>query len=122
MPAKDRKEILKILNKQARERRARLLSHSNKTKGAATSNGSKTISDNSTSSINKDWEHWMCLQGNNKATNEDVCGIGDFIGVKYKGDNMNKFNVLSKEGRRNLRVEVGRILSKGESGGSGGGC
>jgi len=64
----------------------------------------------------------MCLQGNDKATIEDVCGRGDLIGVKYKGDSLNKFNVLSKEGRRNLRAEVERILSKGESGGSGGGC
>jgi len=31
-------------------------------------------------------------------------------------------NVLSKEGRRGLRDEVGRILLKGVSGGSGSGC
>jgi len=122
MPAKDRKEIMKILNKQARERRARWLSYSIKSKGDARSKGSNTLSDTSTSSVNKEWENWMCLQGNDKATFEDVRGIGDLIGVKYKGNSSNNFNVLTKEGRRTLRAEVGRILSKGESGGSGGGC
>jgi hypothetical protein len=44
------------------------------------------------------------------------------IGVKYKRDCNYNFNVLSKEGRRDLRAAVGRILSKGESRGSGTGC
>jgi len=42
--------------------------------------------------------------------------------VKYKGVMMNIFNVLSKEGRKELRAEVGRILKKGEVGGSGVSC
>jgi len=54
MPAKDRREILKILKKHAREQRARFLAHSNNAKGAARSQGSKTASDTSISSINKD--------------------------------------------------------------------
>lgn len=99
MPAKDRLEILKILKKQARDQRARFLSHSSKAKRAAKSQGSKTNSDSSISSVNKEWEHWVSLQGGHKATAEDVCGIGGLIGVKYKGDMMNRFNVLSKEGR-----------------------
>jgi hypothetical protein len=33
----------------------------------------------------------------------DVFGIGCLISVKYKGDNGNRINVLSKEGRRGLR-------------------
>ena len=64
----------------------------------------------------------MSLQGGNKAATEDVCGIGGLIGVKYKGVMMNIFNVLSKEGRKELRAEVGRILKKGEVGGSGVSC
>jgi prephenate dehydratase len=53
---------------------------------------------------------------------EDVCGIGGLIGVKYKRDNMTRFIVLSKEGRSELRASVGRIMARGESGGSGVGC
>jgi hypothetical protein len=86
MPAKDRLEILKILKKQAREQRARFLSNSSKSKRAAKSQWSKTNSDTSISSVNKEWEHWVSLQGGNKATAEDMCGIADLIGVKYKGD------------------------------------
>jgi hypothetical protein len=114
IPAKYRHEILKILTKQARDWRARFLAHSNKSKGVVRSQGSKTISNTSISSVNKDWEHWVSLQGGNQATVEDVSGIGGLIGVNYKGDNMNKFNILSKEGRRELQAEVGRILSKVE--------
>jgi len=54
MPAKDRREILKILKKQAREQRARRLSYSINSKGAARSKGSKTFTDTSTSSVNKE--------------------------------------------------------------------
>jgi len=113
MPEKDRREILKFLKKQAKDQRARFLSQSNKSKGVARSPRSKTTSDTSILSVNKDWEHWAILQGGSKAIEEDVCGIGDLIGVKYKCDNSNRFNVLSNEGRRELRAEVGRILSKG---------
>ena len=47
--------------------------------------------------------------------------IGEVLGVKFKEENMNKFNILSKEGRRELREQAGRILAKGVTGGSGGG-
>ena len=50
-----------------------------------------------------------------KVAAADASGIGSLIGVKYSGDNNNRYNVLSKESRRGLREEVGRILSKGVS-------
>ena len=56
MLAKDRLEILKILKKQARDQRARFLSHSLKAKRAAKSQGSKTNSDSSISSVNMEWD------------------------------------------------------------------
>jgi hypothetical protein len=62
------------------------------------------------------------MQGGKEMVDVDVNGIRGLIGVKYKGDASNRFNVLSKKGRQSLREEVGRILSKGESGGSGGIC
>jgi len=58
----------------------------------------------------------VSLQGGREAVAADVTGIGGLIGVKYTCDNNNHFNVLSKEGRRGLREEVGRILAKGVSG------
>jgi len=64
----------------------------------------------------------VVVQGGPEAAAADASGIGSLIGVKYLGDTNNRFNVLSKEGRRCLREEVGRILSKGVSGGSGSGC
>jgi len=42
-------------------------------------------------------------------------GIGQ-VGVKYKGDVMNRFNVLSKKGRRRLRDVVGRKVVEGQNG------
>jgi len=95
MPEKDRREILKII---------------------------ESIFYTSLSFVNKDWEHWVTLQGGVEAAMNDVHGIGSLIGVKYKGDAQNSFNVLPKEGRRDLEAAVGRILSKGESGGKGVSC
>jgi len=119
MPAKDRREILKILEKQARERKARFSAKSAKSKETGRSIPSKTSTNNSLSSVNKDWEHWVTLQGGVEEATEDVFEIGSLIGVKYKGEIQNNFNLLSKEGRRDLRAAVERILSKGELGGSG---
>jgi len=122
MPIKDRREILKLLTRQAKERKIRLRSKSSKSKGVVRSQPTKTSSNSSMSSVNKDWEHWVHVQGGSKVVSADVCGIVGLIGVRYKGDTENKCNVLSKEERRGLREEVGQILAKGESEGSGGGC
>jgi len=62
------------------------------------------------------------LQGGIEAATTDVHGIGSLIGVKYQAYVKNHYNVLTKEGKRDLREAVGRILSKGESGGSEVGC
>ncbi|MCI21855.1 hypothetical protein A2U01_0043026 [Trifolium medium] len=37
--------------------------------------------------------------GNDRMAMEDVWGIGKAIGVKFKGDNSNMFNVLSRVGK-----------------------
>jgi hypothetical protein len=121
MPAKDRREILKILKKQAQEQKARFIANSSRKKGTVTSNSSKIDSTTSLSSVNKDLEHWVSLRSGLEARDKDVCDIGEVLGVKFKEENLNKFNTLSKEGRRELREQVGRILAKGVTGGSGGG-
>jgi len=79
---------------------------------------SNTSSNTTTSLVNKDLENWVILHGNSEVVVEDVWGIGREIGIKYKGDKMNRFNVLSKDGRRELRVVVGRNTMKGEVEGS----
>lgn len=62
----------------------------------------------------------MKLQGKFEAAVEDVMDIGRVIGLKYKGGVMNRFNVLSKEGRRRrcrlLWREVCRMWRWGERG------
>lgn len=44
---------------------------------------------------------------------EDEKKIGRTLGVNFKGDNNNKFNLLSKEGQREWRAERGSLLLKG---------
>jgi len=61
MPAKDRREILKILKKRAKEQKARFIANSSRKKGIVTSNSSKIDSTTSLSSVNKDLEHWVLL-------------------------------------------------------------
>jgi hypothetical protein len=64
----------------------------------------------------------VTTEGGSKAAMADASAIGGLTGVTFKWDSKNRFNVMSKEGMRGLKEEVGMILSKGESGGSGSGC
>lgn len=41
------------------------------------------------------------LHGDDKAVNEDVCGIGQVVGLKFSGDKNNKFDTSSGAGRKN---------------------
>jgi hypothetical protein len=113
---------LHILKKQARIRKAKTSARSTESKNNETAVNSKVSSSTSLSSVNKDWEHWVSVQGGSKVVVVDATSIGGLLGVKYNGDNNNRFNVLSKEGRRGLREEVGRILAKGVTEVSVNGC
>jgi len=117
MSVKDRHEILKFLQKHSKLRKGR----STSSKVLNQSNFSNNFSTSSSSSVNKDWEHWVALHGKSNVANADVTGIGTSIGVKFSGDKNNRFNVLSKEGRRELRATVERVVSREEEGVSGGG-
>jgi len=64
----------------------------------------------------------VSVQEGSEAATTDASVKGGLIGVQYKGDNSNHFNVLSKEGRRGLRAEIGRILAKRVSRESGSSC
>ncbi|MCI72878.1 endonuclease/exonuclease/phosphatase family protein, partial [Trifolium medium] len=61
-------------------------------------------------SVNKDWEHWVVMHGNEKVAVKDVRGIRETIGVKFNGGDANMFRVLSVRGggRRGWRQREGR--------------
>jgi hypothetical protein len=79
-----------------------------------TANTVSNSSNLSNSSVNKDWEKWVVLHGKKEVVAEDVREIGKTLGVKFKGDKNNNFNLLSKEGRREWRAERGSLLVESE--------
>jgi hypothetical protein len=52
-------------------------------------------------SVNNDWMNWLVLHGNKNKAIDDVCEIGKAVGLKFKGDNNNIFDVLSGARRKN---------------------
>ena len=96
MPSGDRREILKILKKHNKKRKVRKSLKSSKSGDHSNSDSSM----NSNSYVNKDWENWVVMHGNKEVVKADVKELGKVIGVSYKGDPNNSFNLLSKEGRR----------------------
>ena len=104
LPLKDRKEILKVLKKQ--ECKRSLLSK------ASNAMGNSLYTSNS--SVNKDWENWVLLHRKKEAAAEDVREIGRSLGVKFNGDINNRFNLLSREGRKELKAERGILLVEGD--------
>jgi hypothetical protein len=106
LPMSDRKEILKVLKKQ--ERKRRVLSKA--TKLMATSNSSNT----SISSVNKDLEHWAILHDKNEVVAEDVREIGKTLGVHVDEGNKSGLNLLTREGRKELRAGRGSLLVEGD--------
>jgi hypothetical protein len=53
----------------------------------------KSISDSSLASVNKDWEHWVVMHGDEEAVREDVRGLGEAIGIHISGDGGNMLAV-----------------------------
>jgi hypothetical protein len=92
LPGKDRREVLNILNKEVRKRRGKRRSVKS---GEVVCQGSAEV-DSSLASVNKDWEHWVVMHGDEKAVEEDVQGVGKAIGVKFDGGTGNMFGVLSR--------------------------
>jgi hypothetical protein len=45
-----------------------------------------------------DWKNWVVVHGNNQMVVDDVWGIGKTIGLMFRGDKENMFNVLSRAG------------------------
>jgi len=93
---KDRQEVIRALQRTLKQRR--IVSDGSKAK--ETSNVVPSNSE-SQSSVNYDWHNWLVLHGNDKVVSEDVCDIGTVVGLKFKGDKNNMFDVLSRVGRKN---------------------
>ena len=106
MPAKDRKQILKILKKQKRKRKVYVVNASSK----ATADSTTVSTKNSFSYVENDWVNWVHLHGEPKLVAEDV-------GVKYHCDTSNTFNLLSREGRRDWRAARGSEVADDVDGG-----
>ncbi|MCH79555.1 hypothetical protein A2U01_0000306 [Trifolium medium] len=95
LPRQDHKEVLKILKKEVRKRSGRM-ENKNSVKSV---HPSSSNSNSSTASVNKDWEHWVVMHGNEKVAEEDVREVGQTIGVRFSGADSNMFKVLAGEGR-----------------------
>jgi hypothetical protein len=118
MPSIDRKEILKIIKYQERKRKARNSPNNSKAAIISTSNSSK----NSSPTVNNDCENWVLAHGKAAEVAKDVKEIGKVIGVKFRGDSNNSFNLLSKAGRKELQAaRVGAVESEEVGGFSGDG-
>jgi hypothetical protein len=89
LPIKDSREVLQILQKNARKRRPR---------GAASrsrATGSRASAEDglSSSSVNNDWKHWVAMKVHDHAVEDDVREVGSFVGATFKGDTANMFSV-----------------------------
>jgi hypothetical protein len=100
LSADDRKEVLRALRKTHRRHK----------EVPAASKDKVTLSDNSSvngsqSSVNNDWTNWLVLHGSSKVMSEDVRDLGKVVGLNFKGDNNNRFDVLSGVGRKKKEGE-----------------
>ncbi|WJX67066.1 hypothetical protein P8452_51562 [Trifolium repens] len=110
LPSKDRREVLKILRKEVQKRSGRRRSD----KSAEMVQQGRLQSDSSMMSVNKDWEHWVVLHGDEKVVAEDVQAVGKAIGLQLESGTGNVFSVLSR-GERRKKLRSGLVL--GEVGG-----
>ncbi|PNX78571.1 hypothetical protein L195_g034549 [Trifolium pratense] len=110
MPSKDRSEVLKALKKNVRRRRGGDGFNRSCSMSCLGSSGGS----NSSGSVNNDWTNWVAVHGNDQLAVDDVWGIGKAIGVKFKGDNANMFNILSRASK-GKRVASGMMTKAGGS-------
>ncbi|KAK2392456.1 hypothetical protein QL285_065814 [Trifolium repens] len=104
LPIDDRREVMQILQKNARKRRSREAASRSRATGARAS----ATDGHSSSSVNNDWKHWVAMQGQDHAVEDDVLEVGNFVGATFKGDKNNMFSVLSKPGT-GKRASMGAV-------------
>ena len=102
LPSKDREEVMKVLRDSKvmkvlkrkirnRRRQRERVTRSVEEDSQGTHNDSSSMA-----LVNKEWQNWVVLRGNEEAKAKDIKGIGDVISVSFKGNNQNKFSVLSR--------------------------
>jgi hypothetical protein len=94
LPINDRREVLQILQKNARKRRSRGAASRSRETGPRVS----AEEGHSSSSVNNDWNNWVAMQDRDHAVEDDVMELGKFVGATFKADTTNMFSVLSKPG------------------------
>ena len=92
----DCKEVFRALQKTRRRRKEVFEVSKDKVTVTVSSSLSR-----SQASVNNDWTHWLALHGSDKNMSNDVKGIGKKLGLNFKGDKNNMFDVLSGVGRKN---------------------
>jgi hypothetical protein len=85
---------LKALGRCVRRRRAG--DHANESNSASCQASSDLRSTSATS--DNDWRNWVAVHGNDQLALEDIRGIGQTIGVTFRGDVENMFSVLTRTG------------------------
>jgi len=95
---KNRKDVLRALRKTHRRRKG--ISKEVKEKATSTESSSQT---GSQALVNNDWTNWLVLHGSDKAMLEYVRGIGNKVGLDFKGGKNNSFDVLSGVGRKKTK-------------------
>jgi hypothetical protein len=113
----DRKAILKIMKHKERKLKVRKKRSDSK----AAVNSTMVSSNNSSLIGNNEWQNWVLVHGNSKAVADDVRNIGKAVGVQYKCDTTNSFNLLTREGRKEWRAAGGGEGVRGVMGVNGGG-
>jgi hypothetical protein len=98
LPTKDRGEVLKVLGKCARRRRG----------------GDHAASTESSASrpTNNDWQNWVTVHDDDQMVVDNVWGIGQTIGVTFRGDKENMFHVLSRAGK-GKQEKTGHLTGEG---------
>ncbi|GAU38018.1 hypothetical protein TSUD_395770 [Trifolium subterraneum] len=110
LPREDRREVLRIIKKNEIRRRGRASNH----RPYDVQNTCNSEEGPSSGSINNDWQNWVVMQGNDKAAEDDVWGIGKVIGVTPPSVNANSFNALVRAGKGQL---ASADAAQGERGG-----
>jgi hypothetical protein len=108
LPARDRKQILHLLDKQKRnKKKKRAAPTTSKPSEGSTSN--VPTNSNSTGSVQgaTDWVNWLHLNGKADKVKDDVRELGKVVGVKVNCATSNSFNLLTRDGRREWRAAGG---------------
>jgi len=97
----DRKEVLQALRKNIKKRK--LVSSGSQANVSVPDNSTQSGSQASVN--NNDWSNWLVVHGSDRVKSDDVRGIGKMVGLNFKGDKNNMFDVLSGAGRKNKEGE-----------------